>query len=478
MYKNKMLDDGGVMQEGGTVDEISGNEVPPGSLKEEVRDDIDAKLSVGEYIFPADVTRYYGLAKLEQMRKEAQDNLKQMENGGRMGNSEQVSEEASDEYNDKDFSGAADQTDQEYDGEAGYAEGGVVKSYAPGGIVPEGYDPAVNAEVYKRAPIKGFEMIPMEDGKGGRIFIPFINGKPQLNIPPGYYIRAADTPKAETPATDSTVLTAPAAGSAQDQPRGGGSERGLSEATRDFLSNESEADRDARLSSFTEGAGDALNSAAKTGLFGIAGIFGSAITRAYNNLSTDPNSNFGPYGFGYTTDSGPGARLAVPKALQMAVDKNISPNEALASVMSDDGDFGPTAQAAAAAQLAKDAQDARDAAEAANRAQDARDAAEAADRAATSAANQQAAAEAQAAADRAQDARDAAEAADRVATADADGHGGGIRGSISLGSRDGVTDRDSGYSGRGGDSGGDSGGSAAGAAARGGMGFGGTGSGI
>ena len=74
-----MLADGGIMQEGGTVDEVSGNDVPLGSLKEEVRDDVDAKLSPGEYVFPADVTRYYGIAKLEAMRKEAQDGLMKME---------------------------------------------------------------------------------------------------------------------------------------------------------------------------------------------------------------------------------------------------------------------------------------------------------------------------------------------------------------------------------------------------------------
>jgi len=213
--RNNLVAKGGIMQEGGTVDEASGNDVPPGSLKEEVRDDVDAKLSVGEYVFPADVTRYYGLAKLEEMRKEAQASLKQMESGGRMGNSEQVSEEASNEYDDEEFSGAVDQAMQEHDGEAGYAKGGMVKSYDVGGAVT--YDPAVSKETYKRAPLKGFEMIPMSDDKGNTIYIPFINGKPQLNIPPGFAIRAS-APKAEVPATDSTTPTAPAA---QEQ-RGGG----------------------------------------------------------------------------------------------------------------------------------------------------------------------------------------------------------------------------------------------------------------
>ena len=317
--RNNLVAKGGIMQEGGTVDEASGNDVPPGSLKEEVRDDVDAKLSVGEYVFPADVTRYYGLAKLEEMRKEAQANLKQMENGGRMGNSEQVSEEASDEYDDKEFSGAVDQAMQEQDSENGYAEGGVV------------YDPAVSKETYKRAPLKGFEMIPMSDDKGNTIYIPFINGKPQLNIPPGFAIRAA-APKAETPVTDSTTPTAPAA----DQPRGGGGDRaGMSQTQRDSFDSESAADRDARMSSISEGFGSAVNAGAKLGLFGPLGVAASAIYGGLSEAATDPNSALGPYGFGYTTDSGPNARLAVVKqAIQLAVDKNISPNDALSSILS------------------------------------------------------------------------------------------------------------------------------------------------
>lgn len=47
------------------VDPVSGNEVPPGSLPEEVRDDIDARLSEGEYVVPADVVRFFGVKFLK-----------------------------------------------------------------------------------------------------------------------------------------------------------------------------------------------------------------------------------------------------------------------------------------------------------------------------------------------------------------------------------------------------------------------------
>ena len=84
------FNEGGLMDEGGMVDEESGNEVPPGSLREEVRDDIPAQLSEGEFVFPADVVRYIGLETLMRMRQEAKQGLAQMEAMGQMGNSEEA----------------------------------------------------------------------------------------------------------------------------------------------------------------------------------------------------------------------------------------------------------------------------------------------------------------------------------------------------------------------------------------------------
>jgi len=67
------------------VDPVSGNEVPPGSLPEEVRDDIDARLSEGEYVVPADVVRYFGVAFLEDLRMKAKMGLAKMDADGRIG---------------------------------------------------------------------------------------------------------------------------------------------------------------------------------------------------------------------------------------------------------------------------------------------------------------------------------------------------------------------------------------------------------
>ena len=86
----KMFEDGGLKDEGGMVDEVSGNDVPPGSTREEVRDDIPAQLSEGEFVFPADVVRFIGLEKLMQMRQKAKMGLQKMEEMGQMGNSEEA----------------------------------------------------------------------------------------------------------------------------------------------------------------------------------------------------------------------------------------------------------------------------------------------------------------------------------------------------------------------------------------------------
>jgi hypothetical protein len=92
------LAEGGMLQEGGTVDPVSGNEVPVGSLQEEVRDDIPAQLSEGEFVFPADVVRYIGLEKLMQLRQAAKEGLAKMEAMGQMGNSEEATMDDTGEF--------------------------------------------------------------------------------------------------------------------------------------------------------------------------------------------------------------------------------------------------------------------------------------------------------------------------------------------------------------------------------------------
>ena len=79
------MDEGGLTDDGMDVDPVSGNDIPSGSMAEEVRDDIPAQLSDGEYVVPADVVRYYGVKFFEDLRERAKMGLQEMEMNGRIG---------------------------------------------------------------------------------------------------------------------------------------------------------------------------------------------------------------------------------------------------------------------------------------------------------------------------------------------------------------------------------------------------------
>jgi len=144
---NKLFAEGGVMQEGGTVDPVSGNDVP--------------------------------LEKLMMMRDKAKKGLERMNEIGQMGNAEEVEDGEAlygeeEEMDDETFSSEIDSIMGEEGGEE-------EREYADGGyVVPE------NQELYRDAPIKGFEMVPMTNDAGQTIYIPFINGVAQLSIPAGW----------------------------------------------------------------------------------------------------------------------------------------------------------------------------------------------------------------------------------------------------------------------------------------------------
>lgn len=156
------------MQDGGTVDPVSGNEVPVGSLQEEVRDDISAKLSEGEFVIPADVVRYIGLEKLMKMRDAAKEGLARMEEVGQMGNADTAP--AADEDFDDGFDTEIDDIIGEVDGELQMARGGFVSgedlSKAP-------KNTAVDVRYYKHP-----------DGR--MMFVTFINNRPMTSIPEGF----------------------------------------------------------------------------------------------------------------------------------------------------------------------------------------------------------------------------------------------------------------------------------------------------
>lgn len=79
------MQEGGLKDDGMDQDPVSGNEVPSGSMASEVRDDISAQLSEGEYVVPADVVRFFGVKFFEDLRAEAKMGLQTMEANGRIG---------------------------------------------------------------------------------------------------------------------------------------------------------------------------------------------------------------------------------------------------------------------------------------------------------------------------------------------------------------------------------------------------------
>jgi hypothetical protein len=251
------FEEGGLMEEGGIIDEESGNEVPPGSLREEVRDDIPAQLSEGEFVFPADVVRYIGLKNLMRMRQEAKQGLAQMEAMGQMGNSDEAVVEDNLPFNMYDLDV---EDEEEYNSETrNYQVGGYVAPnipynqpnqinpqtgvyqlpgtgiagyYTPGGTYT-GYTPYGGAQPYFQPvqftgpqyqtalqttnlptfaetvgnkPGQYDELRTYVNDAGQTLQIPFKNGQPIYPIPEGYRPKG-DQPAAEQPTTTPVTTT-------------------------------------------------------------------------------------------------------------------------------------------------------------------------------------------------------------------------------------------------------------------------------
>ena len=180
------------------IDPVSGNEVPIGSTAEEVRDDIPAQLSEGEYVVPADVVRYYGVRFFEQLRAKAKFGFQDMAENGRIGG------EPTDE-SDMEMMFDVSELEVEDDGkpmkmdEGGYA-------LSPG---DEGYDEmgalglgstGITAGYESTGSAPTVEVRTYVNEAGHSIYITFINGSPQTSIPPGYTLQeevVEETPAAE-----------------------------------------------------------------------------------------------------------------------------------------------------------------------------------------------------------------------------------------------------------------------------------------
>jgi len=227
-----MFQDGGLMDEGGTVDPVSGNDVPPGSNQEEVRDDIPAQLSEGEFVFPADVVRYFGLEKLMEMRQEAKMGLQRMEDMGQMGNSEEAIMPDNLPFDIDDIDMEDNGEPQEFNlGGVVQAPGTGIAGYTPPPMPTTGYTPppvgvAAAPVVPGSQPQVAFtpatsttniptfgqfvgtgagkydELVTYVNDAGQTMQIPHVNGKPIYPVPEGF--KKQDTSAGIAP--DSTIV--------------------------------------------------------------------------------------------------------------------------------------------------------------------------------------------------------------------------------------------------------------------------------
>ncbi len=178
------------------VDPVSGNDVPPGSLPEEVRDDIPAMLSEGEYVVPADVLRYYGMKFFEDLRAEAKMGLAGMEADGRIGG-EPVMDDGL-PFSDEELV-AMDEPEP-----VAAANGGLM-GFQEGGLNYPSYikQPDLSFMGGTGGGSGGLEYRKYVNAAGMSISIPFFDGEPMGMIPPGYFPEG-EAPEQEQEEKDTT----------------------------------------------------------------------------------------------------------------------------------------------------------------------------------------------------------------------------------------------------------------------------------
>ena len=207
---NLMYKQGGLNDEGGEIDEVSGNKVPVGGTKEGVRDDIDVNMSAGEFVSDEATTRYHGLKTFLGMRDEALMGMKKMEAMGLMGNSDEATLPSDMPFGMGDLMVVQIDKDGK-EKELNMQEGGVV----PSGMVDlsdqqrdipmqEEIGPVTFDQVMSEAKME-FKNYVNADGQN--LMVPFIGGVPLYPIPPGYELAEGQ----EDEVTEVPELPSPAA---------------------------------------------------------------------------------------------------------------------------------------------------------------------------------------------------------------------------------------------------------------------------
>jgi hypothetical protein len=166
---------GGLDDDGLSRDPVSGNEIPPGSMANEVRDDVEARLSDGEYVVPANVVRFFGVKFFEDLRTQAMQGLGAMEANGRIGGEPVPSDMPMQDQMAEVMPDVSEEEMQMLQGLMN--EGGYVSGYAPGGLVPKDVD-------LENPPNYPFNPDPFST-VGASFFSPYNpNVTPDPNLPP------------------------------------------------------------------------------------------------------------------------------------------------------------------------------------------------------------------------------------------------------------------------------------------------------
>lgn len=180
-----------------SVDPVSGNPVPIGVEPENVRDDIDAKLSVGEYVVPAQAVQFHGVDKFEKLVKSAEKGMADMQANGRVGGEpvaleDEVAQAFAQGGMVGDLDGLITKVRAAVESDPSLRESLQRKgiTFAEGGFVPGAWTPPGITYFQDSSAVgsgTGVEYRIFTNAEGHRISIPFMNGEPQIPIPPGYF---------------------------------------------------------------------------------------------------------------------------------------------------------------------------------------------------------------------------------------------------------------------------------------------------
>lgn len=279
-----LFEAGGLADDGMEREPVTGNKIPPGSMASEVRDDVPAQLSEGEYVVPADVVRYFGVKFFEDLRGKAKSDMMEMEAEGRIGgtpvdtNGIPLEEDEALTPEEEAMLAEAMAADQPQ----GMASGGVVKGFSDGGLPTTSSVPTSPYSVggaYNTAgaygsvsSAGGFEARQYVDTATGQTrTFQFLNGKPISFIPKNF-----------VPATQATLEQAQNAETTQSQGTGvntgsfsGGGEGPANDTNNNPNSSTSEQGlRGIDVNDPLSGVSDTISNAGRIGstLGGLAGM--------------------------------------------------------------------------------------------------------------------------------------------------------------------------------------------------------------